>query len=88
MPIDAVELHKIDLKQFMEAIDKCKGNVYIVTPEGDKLNLKSKLCQLIGLSKLIEGGIVNEAKIVCDKPEDESMLFRFNLYGKSVLEEK
>ncbi len=88
MALDAIELHKVDLQEFMKAIDLCKGAVYLVTPEGDRLNLKSKLCQLIGLTTLIEGGIVSKARIECEKPEDESFLFRFNLYGKNVLNEK
>ncbi len=85
--MSSVELHKIDFKKFLEAIDQCKGNVYLVTEDGDRLNLKSKLCQLIGLTKIIEGGMISEAKVVCENPEDDTLLFRFNLYGNKVLEE-
>ena len=85
--MSSVELHKIDFKKFLEAIDQCKGDVFLVTDDGDKLNLKSKLCQLIGLTKIIEGGMISEAKIVCENPEDDTLLFRFNLYGDKVLEE-
>ena len=53
---------------------------------GDRLNLKSKLCQVIGLTKIIEGGMISEAKIVCENPEDDTLLFRFNLYGSKVLD--
>ena len=62
-------------------LDQCEGNVFLVTREGDHLNLKSKLSQLVGLTQLIEGGKIAEAFIVCEKPEDESKLFRFNLFG-------
>ena len=34
------------------------------------------------------GGMVNSAKIICDDPEDDSLLFRFNLYGDKILREK
>lgn len=85
--MSSVELHKIDLKKFIEAIDQCKGNVWLVTEEGDKLNLKSRFCQLIGLAKIVEGGMVSEAKIICDDPDDDSLLFRFNLYGDKILDE-
>ena len=83
-----IELHDIDVPGFLSVLDSCEGNVYLMTRDGDKLNLKSKLCQLIGLTTLIEGGIVSKARIECEKPEDESLLFRFNLYGKNVLNEK
>ena len=62
-------------------LDTCEGNVYLVTSEGDRLNLRSKLCQLVGLTKLIEGGRIAEACIYCENKDDESKLFRFNLLG-------
>ena len=75
-----MQLHDISVPELLEVLDSCKGNVYLVTSEGDHLNLKSKLCQLVGLTKLIEGGKIAEAFIVCENPEDESKLFRFNLF--------
>lgn len=74
-------MHNIDVKEFIKALDKCKGNVMLVTSENDRFNLKSKLSQLAGIITLIEGGRLVEAKIVCEDPEDESMLFRMNLFG-------
>ena len=73
-------LSNIDVNDFLKLIDACKGNIYLVTGEGDKLNLKSKLCQLVGLSRLIEGGIINDASLVCDSIEDEAVLVRYKLY--------
>ena len=78
-----VSLRNIDVSKFLTVLDTCKGNVYLVTREGDHLNLKSKLCQLIGLTQLIEGGRIAEAYVLCDNPEDESKLFRFGLYGET-----
>ena len=60
----------------------------MITEDGDRLNLKSKLSQFIGISKLVEGGIINNAKVECENPEDDSLLFRFNLYGTKVIDEK
>ena len=85
--MSSIELHKIHFEKFIEAVEQCKGNVWLVTDEGDRLNLKSRFCQLLGLAKIVEGGMVNEAKIICDDPADDSLLFRFNLYGDKVLDE-
>ena len=82
-----MDLHDIDVADFIKTVDTCKGNVYLETEEGDRLNLKSKLCQFAGLTTLIQGGIIAHAVIRCDLPEDESKLFRFNLY-KEVPGEK
>ncbi len=77
----AFEMNQVDVKKFMKALDMCKGNVYLVTDEGDRFNLKSKLSQITGLVKLIEGGNLVQARIYCENPEDESLLFRLNLFG-------
>ena len=34
-----------DVDQFFKAIDECKGTGELVSPEGDRINLKSKLAQ-------------------------------------------
>lgn len=78
-----IKLHNIDFAEFIKAIDKCKGDVYLETNDGDVLNLKSKLCQMIGLSTILSSTEVAEATLRCTDPEDETMLFRFNLYGKT-----
>ena len=77
-----IELHDIDVPGFLSVLDSCEGNVYLMTRDGDKLNLKSKLCQLIGFTKLIEGGSIAEAKLECSDPEDQRRLFRFNMFGE------
>ena len=83
MPNKMLELHDIDVPEFLRILDTCVGNVYLMTREGDKLNLKSKLCQLVGLTQLIEGGKSAEAFVMCDNEEDERRLFRFNLFKKA-----
>ncbi len=80
----AFSMNDIDVKKFLEALDNCKGNVMLVTAENDRFNLKSKLSQLAGVINLIEGGRIVDAKITCDDPEDESYLFRLNLFGNAA----
>ena len=77
-----IQLHHVDFDAFIKAIDDCKGDVYLETKDGDVLNLKSKLCQMIGLSTILNHSEVAEATLRCSNPEDETMLFRFNLYGE------
>lgn len=77
-----ISLHNVDPQAFLRVLDTCTGDVFLITEEGDKLNLRSKLCQLIGLTKLIEGGTIAKASVICSNIEDESKLFRYNLYRK------
>ena len=81
MMTSVMSLHDIDVSEFLSVLDSCEGNVYLVTREGDKLNLKSRLSQLLGITRLMEGGRITEAFILCDKPADEQKLFRLNMFG-------
>ena len=82
-----IQLHKIDFADLLKAIDLCKGDVFLETKEGDVLNLKSKLCQMIGIATILKNTEIEEATLRCTNPEDETMLFRFNLYGKMSKED-
>jgi len=77
----AFNLNNLDIHEFMKALDACKGDVMLITDENDRFNLRSKLSQITGLVNLIEGGKLVNAKIYCTNPEDESLLFRLNLFG-------
>ena len=74
-------IHNFDFNKLMEFVSTAKGEVYLKTLEGDVLNLKSRLTQLLVLSNAIDWGHVGEATITCTDPEDETRLFRLNLYG-------
>ena len=45
-----------DVNEFYKMIDSCKGTVMLVTPEGDRLNLKSKLSQYVSLTSFFASG--------------------------------
>ncbi len=77
----AFYLDNVDAVMLMKALDECKGEVFMFTDEGDKYNLKSKLSQIMGIGKIIEGGMLCSAKISCTDPDDEALLFRLNLFG-------
>lgn len=77
-----LNMHDINVSEFLAVLDTCEGNVFLVTRDGDKLNLRSKLSQLVGLTQLIEGGKIAEASIVCENKNDESKLFRLNLFDE------
>lgn len=75
-----VVIHDFDFQKLLEFAEHAKGEVYLETPDGDVLNLKSRLTQLLALSGAIDWGKIGEATVVCKNPDDESTLFRMNLY--------
>lgn len=78
--LETLDIHNIDIQDFMATLDKCKGDVFIETDEGDCLNLKSKLCQIMGIANILKGVMVSDVRIRCTNPDDETLLFRLNLY--------
>ena len=56
-----------DVNKFFEVIDSCKGKVELVTGEGDRLNLKSKLCQYVSLANIFSNGEIAYEKEDIDK---------------------
>ncbi len=75
-------IHNFDFDKLIEFASTAKGEVYLETPDGDVLNLKSRLTQLLALSSAIDWGHIGEAKVICKDPDDETRLFRLNLYGE------
>lgn len=66
-----------DINKFFEIINQCSGKVELVTGEGDRLNLKSKLSQYVALANAFSDGTVKEMEIVAYLPEDVDRLFKF-----------
>lgn len=75
------QIHNFDFNRLMAFAAEAKGEVILETAEGDVLNLKSRLTQLLALSGAVDWGNIGEATVKCSNPEDETRLFRLNLYG-------
>ena len=66
-----------DVNKFFEVVDSCKGRVELVTGEGDRLNLKSKLSQYVSMANIFSGGEIPELEIIAYEPEDTDRLIKF-----------
>ena len=73
--------HITDIDKFFEVIDSCKGRVELVTGEGDRLNLKSKLSQYVSMANIFSNGEIPELEIVAHEPQDIDKLVKFMLLG-------
>lgn len=74
-----MKLYDIDVVKLISLLDKAKGNVYLVTEDGNTLNLKSKLCQLYGVRTLLESAKNStiSAELNVENPEDELMFINY-----------
>ena len=66
-----------DISKFFETIDQCKGKVELVTGEGDRLNLKSKLSQYVSLATIFSNGEIPELEIIAYEKDDIDKLIGF-----------
>lgn len=68
-----------NIDKFFEVIDGCKGRVELVTGEGDRLNLKSKLSQYVSLANIFSDGSISELELLAYEPEDIQDIVEFML---------
>jgi len=81
--IGGIEMNNIkitnitDVDSFFKTVDKCKGNIELITSEGDKLNLRSKLCQYVSLTKIFSDAKIDEITIAVSEPADVELLLQY-----------
>ena len=68
-----------DIEKFFQVVDSCAGKVELVTGEGDRLNLKSKLCQYVSMANIFSNGEIPELEILAYEREDIDKLISFML---------
>lgn len=65
-----------EVEGFLDAVNKCKGEVWLESPDGDKFNLKSKFSRYIALGALLsENG--DNLELFCSLPEDEHYFYEY-----------
>ena len=70
-----------NIEKFFQVVDSCSGKVELVTGEGDRLNLKSKLSQYVSLANIFSDGQIDELEIVASEPADVEKLVNFMING-------
>lgn len=79
MTVKFYNIKSID--KFMKVIDSCKGKIEIVTENGDKLNLKSKLSQYIAIVKLFGINAIKEIEVITHERSDFDILLKAMVNG-------
>ena len=71
-----------NIDKLFEVVDRCSGKVELVTGEGDRLNLKSKLSQYVSIANIFSNSEIPELEIVAYEPDDIERLTEFMLKGE------
>lgn len=70
-----------DVEGFFKVVDSCKGRVELVTGEGDRLNLKSRLSQYVSMANIFSNGEIPELEVIAYEKEDTDKLIQFMMDG-------
>lgn len=68
--------------KFFKVVDECKGTVELISQEGDRINLKSKLTQYISIANIFSNGYIRELELVAHNKEDVDRLIKFMYQGE------
>lgn len=77
MKLMNIDVNKLD--ELFAIIDGCKGRVELVSEEGDRINMKSKLSQYVSLANIFSAGseVVSQLELIAENPEDTAKLIQF-----------
>ncbi len=66
-----------DVDAFFQVVDSCRGKVELISGEGDRLNIKSKLNQYVSLVKIFSEETVGRLEVVAAEATDMEKLMNF-----------
>lgn len=70
--------HIQNVDKLFEIIDSCTDKVELVSLDGDRINLKSKLAQYVAIAKIFSNEeIVKELELIAYNQNDVMMLMNF-----------
>ena len=72
------------VNEFLQAVEKCKSDVWLTSPYGDKYNLKSALSQYIAIAALL-GNHGDELESRRSSKDDEQYFFDFFNHNPDVI---
>ena len=68
---------QIDIQEFLQAVQNCRGGVWFHTENGDQLDLRSTLSQLLFASIVAKSPLGPVGEIRVKKREDLSLLGQY-----------
>ncbi|MBR5595793.1 MAG: polya polymerase [Lachnospiraceae bacterium] len=70
-----------NVEKLFETIKECEGKVELVTEQGDRYNLKSKLSQYVSFVKVLANSTVPNIEIVTYNRVDAQRFIKFMING-------
>lgn len=76
--------NKEQLKEFLNVVDKCKNDVYLMSVYGDRYNLKSELSKYVAIGDLLTSR-GEYLEVFCNDKSDEGIFEKYFFEHPEVL---
>lgn len=76
--------NKTQVDKFVDAVEQCKGNAYLLDTQGNQYHLKSVMSRQVALGKLLDTEGDN-LELFCERKEDECHFMKFFRENPAVL---
>ncbi|HAT02941.1 MAG TPA: polya polymerase [Oribacterium sp.] len=73
-----------NIEGLFNVLDHCEGKVELVSAEGDRINLKSKLSQMLLTAKLLDNATIKELELIVSEPNDMKKVVDFMMSDAHV----
>ena len=70
-----------NVDKLLKTIEECEGKVEMVTEQGDRFNLKSKLSQYVSFVKVLANQTVPSVEIITSNHSDAERLMKLMING-------
>ena len=70
-----------NVDKLLKTIEKCEGKIELVTEQGDRYNLKSKLSQYVSFVKVLANCTIPSIEIITSNHSDAEKLMKFMING-------
>ena len=70
-----------NVDKLLKAIEECEGKVELVTEQGDRFNLKSKLSQYVSFVKILTNQTIPAIEIITSNHSDAERLMKLMING-------
>jgi hypothetical protein len=69
------------VERFFAVVDSCKGKVEMITDDGGRIDLKSRLSQYASISSIVSNGVIPEVELSVKDNEDVYRFLTFMING-------
>lgn len=66
-----------DVNKFQKTLDSCEGKISLISENGDKYDLRSKLSQLVALQSCFGTSGIENMEIIAENPKDVVRLMHY-----------